>query len=504
MMDLRGSGLLLHITSLPGPYGIGDLGRGARLFVDFLAEAGQRYWQFLPIGPGSRIFDCSPYMSLSAFAGNPLLLDPDQLVAEGLLGEGDLAGRPEMSEYAVQFDAVIPYKENLLRRAYANFQKLGAGADYDRFCRAEASWLDDYCLFMAIRKERRNDVWSSWAKPLAGRDSVALAETRLRLADEVGYHEFVQYCFAKQWRAMRDYAASRGVALVGDIPVYVSYDSADVWAHRHCFRLDAKTLQPTHVAGVPPDYFSATGQRWGNPLYRWPDTVVRGDNALFEWWRARFRRIFSTVDVVRIDHFRGFESYWEIPAEEETAINGRWVKGPGKPFFDAMSEDIGTLPIIAEDLGIITPEVDKLREDLGFPGMKVLQFAFDSDADNLYLPHNYPDANCVVYTGTHDNDTTLGWFFSPDVGQEAKTRAMRYANSRGDAVYWDFVRMALASVANTAIIPMQDVLGFGTDCRMNRPSTSSGNWRWRCAERFLSADLAARLRDETCFYGRCR
>ena len=504
MMDLRGSGVLLHITSLSGPNGIGELGHGARLFIDFLAAAGQRYWQILPIGPGSRIFDSSPYMSLSAFAGNPLLIDPDQLVADGLLAGDDLAERPEMSEYAVLFDAVIPYKDKLLRRAYVNFKKQSASDDYLRFCREEAAWLDDYCLFMAIRKERQQEAWSLWPPELAGRDAEALAEIRLRLADEIGYHEFVQYCFARQWRAMRDYATARGVALIGDIPIYVSYDSADVWAHRHCFRLDAETLQPTHVAGVPPDYFSATGQRWGNPLYRWQDGGGDDNNGLLEWWRARFRRIFATVDVVRIDHFRGFESFWEIPVEEETAINGRWVKGPGKDFFDAMAADIGELPIIAEDLGIITPEVEKLRAELGFPGMKILQFAFDSDADNLYLPHNYQDTNCVVYTGTHDNDTTLGWFLSSEVGDEAKARARRYANSSGEAIHWDFLRMALSSVANTAIVPLQDVLGFGADCRMNRPSTCDGNWRWRCADRFLTEELAARLREETCFYGRCR
>ena len=504
MMDLRGSGVLLHITSLPGNYGIGDLGRGSRTFIDFLAAAGQRYWQFLPIGPVSRIFDCSPYMSLSAFAGNPLFVDPDQLADDGLLAEDDLAEGPEMSEYAVQFDVVIPHKTMLLRRAYGNFKNRELSGDYSRFCEKEAAWLDDYCLFMAIRNDRQQAAWSTWPSELAGRDAEALAETRLLLDDEIGYHKFVQFCFAKQWRAMRDYAEERGVVLVGDIPIYVSYDSADVWANRHCFRIDEQTLQPTHVAGVPPDYFSATGQRWGNPLYRW-DNNGSGENlALQQWWRARFQRIFSTVDVVRIDHFRGFESFWEVPADEETAVNGRWVKGPGKPFFDAMAGDIGELPIIAEDLGIITPEVEKLRAELGFPGMKVLQFAFDSDADNLYLPHNYPDPNCVVYTGTHDNDTTLGWVYSSEVGDEAKSRARRYANSDGEDVHWDFLRMALSSVARTAIIPMQDVLGFGTDCRMNMPGTCEGNWRWRCAERFFGGELAARLRDETSFYGRCR
>ena len=504
MMESRGSGVLLHLSSLPGGYGIGDIGAGARAFVDFLAAAGQRYWQFLPIGPCSRIFDSSPYMSLSAFAGNPLLVDPEQLVAEGLLAQEDLSDPPEMSEYSVDFDKVIPYKTALLRRAHANFKAQGAKDEFVEFCRQESDWLDDYALFMAIREERQQEAWCRWPKDLADREKKAMTAIRRRLVGEIGYYQFVQYCFYKQWRAMREYATAQGVFLIGDIPIYVSFDSADVWAHRDCFRLDSRSSEPTHVAGVPPDYFSATGQRWGNPLYRWQSADGKINRKLYDWWLARFRNIFKTVDIVRIDHFRGFEAFWEISADEETAINGRWVKGPGKPFFDAMTSAIGDLPIIAEDLGVITPEVERLREELGFPGMKVLQFAFDSDADNLYLPHNYRDTNCVVYTGTHDNDTTLGWVFSSEVSAEAKERAARYANSSGEAVHWDFLRMALASVAQTAIVPMQDVLGFGTDCRMNRPSTCEGNWRWRCADRFMTDAIAARLRDETCFYGRCR
>ncbi len=502
MDELRSSGVLMHISSLPSGYGIGDLGAGARTFVDFLAAAGQCHWQFLPIGPCSRVFDSSPYMSLSAFAGNPLLVDPEQLVKEGLLSVDDLRDRPEMSEYSVDFDKVIPYKTALLRQAYVNFKQQDQGG-FSGFCQDEASWLDDYALFMAIRNEQQQEAWCCWPSNLAAREEQALASSRQRLADEIGYHQFVQYCFSRQWLALREYATPRGISLVGDIPIYVSLDSADVWAHPHCFRLDS-SFQPTHVAGVPPDYFSATGQRWGNPLYAWEGGNGQVNHRLYDWWRQRFRHIFATVDIVRIDHFRGFEAFWEIPADEETAINGRWVKGPGKPFFDAMMTSIGELSIIAEDLGVITPEVEKLRDELGFPGMKVLQFAFDSDADNLYLPHNYRDSNCVVYTGTHDNDTTLGWFFSPEVAAEAKVRACRYAHGSGGEVPWDFLRMALGSVAQTAIIPMQDVLGFGTDCRMNTPSTCEGNWRWRCAERFLTDALAARLRDETCFYGRCR
>jgi len=504
MMDERGSGVLLHITSLPGEHGIGDLGAGARRFVDFLAAGGQRYWQFLPIGPCSRIFDNSPYMSLSAFAGNPLLIDPEQLVADGFLADSDLRHRPEMSEYVVEFDKVIPHKTGLLRLAYENFKLRGEDEDFLRFNREEAEWLDDYSLFMAIRGERKQQAWCRWPKPLALRAASALADCRRRLAEVIGYHCFVQYCFFKQWRALRSYAAAHGVALVGDIPIYVSFDSADVWAHADCFRLDGRTMLPTHVAGVPPDYFSATGQRWGNPLYRWEAGRGKVNRPLYDWWLSRFRQIFRTVDIVRIDHFRGFESYWEIPAEEETAIKGRWVKGPGQPFFKAMAAAIGELPIIAEDLGLITSEVEALRDALGFPGMKILQFAFDSDAENLYLPHNYRTTNCVVYTGTHDNDTTLGWYMSPDVPEASKAKARRYANCSGKDIHWNFLRLALSSVAHTALLPLQDVLGFGADCRMNRPSTCNGNWSWRCAPRFLADELARRLRDETAFYGRIR
>ena len=502
MMEKRGSGVLLHITSLPGPYGIGDLGAGARRFIDFLVDAGQQYWQFLPIGPCCGIFDNSPYMSLSAFAGNPLFIDPEQLVGDGLLADSDLRDLPEMSEYLVDFAAVVPFKSGLLRRAYENFQHQRHEGGFADFCRSEAAWLEDHALFLALRDEQHQQAWSQWPYELAARNAKALAASRRRLAGEVEFQRFVQYIFFKQWQGLRQYAKGRGVSLIGDIPIYVSYDSVDVWAHRDCFRLDERTMQPTHVAGVPPDYFSDTGQRWGNPLYRWRKGGGKANLSLYKWWQARFRHIFRDVDIVRIDHFRGFEAFWEIDAGEETAINGRWVKGPGRAFFDAMASAIGELPIIAEDLGVITPEVEALRDGLGFPGMKVLQFAFDSDADNLYLPHNYQNPNCVVYTGTHDNDTTLGWYFSPEVPDASKARARRYANGSGDAIHWDFLRMALASVARTAIVPLQDLLGFGADCRMNTPSTSSGNWRWRCASRFLDDALASRLREEVTFYGR--
>ena len=497
----RGSGVLLHITSLPGRFGIGDVGPSAYEFIDFLKESCQQYWQVLPLGPVSRTFECSPYMCLSAFAGNSMLISPDMLLESGLLKEEDFGELPAFSEYTVEFDQVVSYKKNLLKKAYLRFRAGSGLKGFNEFCDQE-KWLDDYGLFMALREENGLRAWYDWPRAIADRQPEAIAACRSRLAEDILYYKFVQFCFHDQWHAMRNYANKKGIALIGDIPIYVSLDSADVWAHQDCFRLHKKTLQPTHVAGVPPDYFSETGQRWGNPLYRWKLSGAKPNEKLISWWQERFQTIFRAVDIVRIDHFRGFESFWEIPAAEETAINGRWVKGPGRRFFKKMEKSIGTLPIIAEDLGVVTPAMEKLRDSLGFPGMKILQFAFDSDEKNLYLPHNFETTNCVVYTGTHDNDTTLGWYFSPDVAETSKTKAKRYANSDGSEICLDFIRMAMSSVADMAIIPMQDLLGFGTDCRMNKPSTTEGNWMWRCATENLSGDLCQWLRDETLFYNR--
>ena len=352
---------------------------------------------------------------------------------------------------------------------------------------------------MSLRRENNLQPWFEWPASLAGRQKKSLGQWRKKLADEILYHKFMQYVFAGQWQELRGYARAKGIKLIGDIPIYVGHDSADVWAHQDCFML--AEMQPTHVAGVPPDYFSKTGQRWGNPLYLWQKGKKHNKN-LYEWWRQRLQKIGSLVDVVRIDHFRGFESFWQIPAEEETAINGTWVKGPGKFFFEQMAEVTADLSIIAEDLGIITPEVEKLRRSCGFPGMKILQFAFDSDEKNSYLPHNFTSTNCVVYTGTHDNDTTVGWYFDSEVAESSKDRVRRYANADGSRIHWDFIRLACSSTAQTVVIPLQDVLGFGSDCRMNRPSTSSGNWRWRCAPRFLNDEIAGQLRDMVVFYNR--
>lgn len=502
----RGSGILLHISSLPGSFGIGDLGPQAHAFVDFLASAGQSYWQFLPLCPTSEGLDNSPYMGLSAFAGNPLLVSPELLVEDKLLSRDILHEAPEFSEYLVDFARVRAYKDQVLAAAFAAFRQLpknselaGKYADFQ----ADHPWLGDYTLFISLHEDQQGLPWYDWPEELARRDPGALKNQRRRLAEKIFYHTFVQFIFYRQWHRLREHAAARGVRLIGDIPIYVALDSAEVWAWPECFMLDPETHLPTHVAGVPPDYFSATGQRWGNPLFRWHGGGDKVKRSLDKWWHQRFAHQYELVDIVRIDHFRGFESFWQVPAEEVDAVRGEWVKGPGLDFFRRMEKKLGRLPIIAEDLGVITPEVEELRDKLGFPGMKVLQFAFDSDETNDYLPHNYTHSNCVVYTGTHDNDTSLGWYLSDLAEPEARARFRRYASSDEEQpVHWDFIRLALASVGAVVIIPLQDVLGFGSDCRMNVPGTSKGNWRWRVAARFLTAGVARELHEETRFYNR--
>lgn len=502
-MNKRGSGILLHITSLPGNSGIGDLGEAAYQFIDFLAAAGQQYWQFLPVCPTSSACGHSPYMSPSAFAGNQLLIDLDTLVNSGLLVHEDFPGQTGFSEYLVDYELVSSHKNRLLAIACDRFIQATDSSGYETFCYRHRSWLDDYALFMSLREEQGEQPWYQWPAKLAGRDQQELATARLRLADRLIFHKFVQYIFFKQWRKLHDYATAKGIGLIGDIPIYVALDSVDVWANQSLFKVDRKTRLPSCVAGVPPDYFSETGQRWGNPIYRWHLGDGNLNDQLVFWWQQRFHHIIQAMDIVRVDHFRGFESYWEIPATEETAIKGRWVKGPSALFFDAIMKSTGPLPIIAEDLGIITPAVETLRDSQGFPGMRILQFAFESDPTNPYLPHNYSTPNTVVYTGTHDNNTTLGWFLSDKITEATRAKIRRYTNCNDDnLIPWQFVRLALASIANTAILPLQDVLGFGGDCRMNTPSTSQGNWRWRCAPRFLTPELAARLKDEIVFYNR--
>jgi 4-alpha-glucanotransferase len=496
----RASGVVLHISSLPGRFGIGDLGAGARQFTDFLAASAQGYWQVLPLGPSCEVFANSPYMSYSAFAGNPLFIDLDDLVDQGLLEPELLHDAPEFSEYQVDYQAVTDYREPLLTAAAREF-RTGPPAEFADFC-AESIWLDDYCLFMALRDRYPGQPWHRWPAELARREPAALARLREELAPGYDYHRFLQFQFARQWVALRDYAGERGVKLIGDLPIYVGHDSADVWAYPENFRLHPETLMPTHVAGVPPDYFSATGQRWGNPLYRWHDRDGQVNQSLYSWWGERLGRLLTMVDLCRIDHFRAFDSFWEIEEDEKTAENGRWVAGPGRDFFEAMRRRLGDLPIIAEDLGLITPGVTELRHQLGLPGMRVLQFAFDFDEKNAYLPHNFSSTNTVVYTGTHDNNTTLGWFMGEELSEPVRDLVRRYLRSDGRQISRDLVRLALSSVASLAIFPLQDILGFGADCRMNTPGTSEGNWRWRCAARFLTDEAAAWLQEETIFYNR--
>jgi 4-alpha-glucanotransferase len=491
----RSSGILLHPTSLPGPHGIGDLGSAARAFVDFLVRSGQTLWQVLPLGPTG--YGDSPYQCFSAFAGNPLLISLETLVEDGLLLAEDLQDAPAFPDDHVDFGAVIPWRNALLARAaerFADGADADLGQDFDAFCAAQASWLDDYALFMALKEENALATWSTWPKDVVRRDPLALEAARARLGTAVFKHKVCQLLFFRQWADLRRYANQRGVRIIGDIPIFVAYDSADVWANPELFFLDADG-KPTVVAGVPPDYFSATGQLWGNPLYRWDVMAERG----YAWWLARLRMTFTQVDVLRVDHFIGFHRYWEIPARARTAIKGRYKPGPGAAFLSAAREALGDLPIIAEDLGAVTPEVEALRDQFALPGMKVLQFAFDSDASNPFLPHNYPK-RCVAYTGTHDNDTTAGWF--AQASADERSRVQRYFARSGDDVAYDMIRGVMSSCADTAIVPLQDVLVLGSDARMNTPGVAGGNWQWRVRDGMLNDWHVGRLAEMAELYGR--
>ena len=502
ILTQRSSGVLLPIFSLPGPHAIGDIGKPALRFIDFLHQAGQQYWQILPSGPTEPAFANSPYMSPSAFAGNPLFISIDALIDDGLLENQDKK-TIDTSEYIVDYPKAIQLKQSLLHNAWKRFVSNGRHDALDDFTNRHP-WVTDYSLFQILKKRYANAPWFDWPKPIKQRDPETLKNIRHKCVDDLSYYTFEQYLFYRQWEKLRNYAHQRHVRIIGDLPIYVAADSADAWANQSIFQLDPLTSQPTSVAGVPPDYFSDTGQHWGNPLYRWETTNQTTKTALWNWWAARFRHNFLQADVIRIDHFRGFESYWSIPADEKTAMNGTWIKGPGLSFFKDMEKKIGKLPIIAEDLGIITPAVEKLRTDLGFPGMRILLFAFDGDTNNSYLPHNYKQ-NTVVYTGTHDNDTAVGWYLNPTISIEDKERAKRYANQsdrQAGIFHKDLVYMAYSSVANIAIVPMQDLLGFGNDCRVNTPGTVEGNWQWRCAQRFITPELANWLKEQTITFGR--
>ncbi|MFA5593792.1 MAG: 4-alpha-glucanotransferase [Trueperaceae bacterium] len=495
MAFARRSGILLHPTSLPGAYGVGELGREATAWLDFLASAGQRLWQVMPLGPTG--YGDSPYQSFSTFAGNHFLISMETLVEEGWLQAAELASLAELPAERVDYGALIPRKLELLEAAAERFGRAASAAtlaQLEAFKHEHAGWLDDYTLFMALKEAHGGSAWSEWVPGLRDREPAALARARAEVAAHVAKHTLWQFWFFTQWNAVRARARELGVEIIGDVPIFVSMDSADAWANPELFHF-AEGGVPTVVAGVPPDYFSVTGQRWGNPLYRW-DRLAETDYA---WWVERVRATLKMVDIVRIDHFRGFAAYWQIPASEPTAVNGRWVPGPGDELFAALRRELGELPLIAEDLGVITPDVDELRRSNGFPGMKVLQFAFASDADDPYLPHNYTN-ECVVYTGTHDNDTTAGWYAAaPEVERDL---VRRYLARDDGEIAWELIRLAQASVADTAIVPLQDALGLGSDARMNTPGTAGGNWSWRFAWQDVPYWIAPQLAELAELYGR--
>ena len=473
----RLSGILVHPTSFPSPHGIGDLGKGAYEFIDFLEATGQHLWQVLPLGPTG--FGDSPYQSLSAFAGQIYIISPELLKKDGLLEDYDLEGESAWDPRKVDYGPAIEYKVSILRKAYAHFvQKEAAGnwkipEQFEQFCRDQAYWLDDYALFCAVKDSFQGRCWLDWDEDIRVGTASAKAAYRQKLKDEVRFYMFAQFLFQKQWDALKEYANEKEIMIIGDIPIFMAIDCCDVWSQKKLFRLDSKGY-PTEVAGVPPDYFSETGQLWGNPLYDWAQHEKTG----YAWWVSRIKRQLEMVDCVRIDHFRGFESYWSIPADAENAINGEWLEGPGSKLFKAMQKELGEeLPIIAEDLGIITEEVEALRDEFHFPGMKVLQFGYGDMTDTKYIPQFYDTTNCVCYTGTHDNETTLGWY--QHQSEEVKDRIRRTGNCDGSGVSLDFIRFALGSIAKYAIFPIQDLLQLDNDARMNTPGVAAANWAFR-------------------------
>ncbi len=504
MLFGRMSGILLHPTSLPGPYGIGDLGPRCYEFIDFLVKSGQQLWQVLPLGPTG--YGNSPYMCYSAFAGNPLLVSPDLLVQQGWLAPGCWEALPQWAEITrtfvgqVNYDAVVPFKMALLDQAWNTFQAKaseGQQQDFNTFCESERYWLRDYALFMALKEIHQDREWVTWDTALANRDPDALQQAEADHAAAIQKQQFYQYLFFQQWQRVKDYAKRFGIKLMGDLPIYVAYNSADAWANRSIFLLEPDG-KPLLVAGVPPDAFSDDGQLWGNPLYDWQALKNQG----YSWWISRMKATLSLVDCVRIDHFRGFESYWAVPYGAGTAKDGSWKPGPGMDFFDALKESLGEIPVVAEDLGDITPEVLDLRNQCGYPGMKILQFAFGGDPNNPYIPHQYHQ-NCVVYTGTHDNNTTVGWFYSDQMPEWSRDLVKRYIGAMGsEGIHWDMIRLAFGSIAELAIIPLQDVMGLGEDSRMNFPGTASNNWGWRFTSEMLHEGVIHTLANHAVAFGR--
>ncbi len=482
----RMSGILLHPTALPGPYGIGTLGKEAYHFVDWLHEAKQKVWQIFPLGPTG--YGDSPYQCFSAFAGNPFLIDIPTLQEDGWIVAKDLKDYPEFSEDVVDFGPVIEKKNELLQKAFNRFEKKASDKQkkkFQKFCNKHSLWLDDYALFMAIKQSQGGVSWSEWAIELKMREPEALKKAGKKLAREIRYTQFRQWQFFKQWHTLKKYANSKDISIIGDIPIFVAFDSADAWSKSELFYFN-KDKKPVVVAGVPPDYFSATGQLWGNPLYNWEKLKKTG----YQWWLDRIQATLELVDFIRIDHFRGFSAFWAVPYGEETAMNGKWVKAPGQDFFKVVLNKLGKLPIIAEDLGIITKDVEALRDDFDLPGMKILQFAFETDEDNVYLPHHYPK-NSAVYTGTHDNDTTAGWYQS--LSNQTRQNIASYLHKEVESIVWDLIELAWQSKADLAIAPLQDFLELGTDARMNTPGVATGNWQWRFSSSVLRKSLARKI-----------
>lgn len=493
----RTSGILLHPTSLPSPYGIGDLGKAAYDFIDFLEKAGQHLWQILPLTPTG--YGNSPYSSFSAFAGQTLLISPEKLEKLGLLKEWELDTAPKNNEILVDYDKVSPWKTQILKLAFSRFQvqeDKELQKEYKQFAKENAYWLDDYAIYMACKDMQDGKEWYNWEEKYRKATQKVKAELKKLLKEEIQYYCFIQFLFYKQWAELKAYANEKEIKIIGDMPLFVSLDSADVWANQKLFQLDSKGY-PTVVAGVPPDYFSETGQLWGNPLYNWKNH----EKNQFQWWVARVRHQLGLTNYLRIDHFRGLESYWAVPAGEKTAMNGKWVKAPGKALFETIEQELGKgLPIIAEDLGTITPEVIELRDHFGFPGMKILQFAFEAEDESSFLPHQFTTTNCVCYTGTHDNNTTRGWYDS--ASEYSRDKVRRYMNTDASSIHWDFLRTCLGTIATYAIIPMQDILGLGEEGRMNVPGVAQNNWGWRYKNEDISDGLAEGLKMATQLYGR--
>lgn len=497
-MKKRGSGILLHITSLPSPYGIGDLGPWAYKFADFLAEAKQSFWQILPLNPTDLYCDNSPYYSTSAFANNPLLISPEILIQDGFLNKEDVEPLPNCPKGKVDYARVASCKKKLFYLAYKRFKKTRNNNKYKNFCLKNEHWLEDFALFFSIKHHFRGKSWSEWPDEVRERQPKALQSLKEGLADEMEMAKFLQYIFFKQWFSLKDYCHQKKIQIFGDIPIYVIYDGVDVWTHPELFKLD-KEKKPSAVAGVPPDYFSKTGQLWGNPVYNWNALKKKG----YDWWFQRMKHNLQLFDLVRVDHFRGFVAYWEVPAGEKVATHGKWIQAPAMDFFNELTKRFPNLPIIAEDLGVITPDVIEVMQHFGFPGMKVLLFAFGEDLpNNPFIPHNL-ERNCVLYTGTHDNNTIQGWF-EKELTAGDKNRLFKYLGRKVSVkeLHWELIKLAMMSVANTVIFPMQDILGLGEKHRMNRPARKKGNWKWRLSPEQLTPEVAEKLMNMTEIYGR--